>query len=74
VNKYIEKYEKAGMLSKEKQALSSDVEWVKETLAAVREEDLTTRKSEDPQPVLDPESMRVLYSVLHFLGKMEGAL
>jgi hypothetical protein len=46
---------------------------MKETLASLREEDLQTRKDQSPQPVLDPESMKVLYSVLRFLGEMEEA-
>jgi len=71
VNRYIQKYEEARILSEEKQILSPHVEWMKETLATLREEDVLTRKAENSQPVLDPESMRVLYSVLRFLGEME---
>ena len=74
MNRYIQKYEEARILSEEKQALSSQVEWMKETLAGVREEDLIARKAKSPQPVLDPETMKVLYSVLRFLGKMEEAM
>jgi hypothetical protein len=73
VNRYILKYENARVLSEESKSLSSNVEWMKETLASLREEDLQTRKDQSPQPVLDPESMKVLYSVLRFLGEMEEA-
>jgi hypothetical protein len=74
VNRYIKIYEEARVLSEERQAPSSNVEWVKETLSSLREDDLKTRKGKNPQPILDPESIKVLYSVLRFLGEMEEGL
>ena len=71
MNRYIKKYEDSKVLSDIKQAPLTNSEWMKETLASLSEEDLKVRKSEALPPVLDPEALNVLYSVLHFLGEME---
>jgi hypothetical protein len=74
VNRYIKKYEEARTLSEERHSPSSTVEWMKETLASLREEDLRARTGNSPQQALDPHLTKVLYSVLRFLGEMEESL